>query len=180
MYHLQVGTNGIISFGRPYYFWYPQRFPTRYPWIRDTYVAAPFWHDVDIRDKGDVLHYVLDSENPAAAETFENINKFLQVWLLVLMTEKPPMDVYIISPLLYTLSLPPLSLSLSLSSVQFQMKITFKAEWMLLALWAEVPVYPHYYIEQYPNYYSDSFKNAVLNDVSCCVSHTHTVCVCVV
>ena len=52
----QVGTNGIISFGRPFYFWYSRNFPTPYPWIRETYVAAPFWHDADIRSRGDVIY----------------------------------------------------------------------------------------------------------------------------
>ena len=59
---MQVGTNGIISFGRPFYFWYPQSFPTRYPWIREAYVAAPFWMDIDIRSQGDVLYSVIKRE----------------------------------------------------------------------------------------------------------------------
>ena len=71
----QVGTNGIISFGRPFYFWYPQNFPTRYPWVRDTFVAAPFWQDVDIRSKGDIIYTTLyPGDSP---EVFNTVNMFL-------------------------------------------------------------------------------------------------------
>ncbi len=45
---LQVGTNGIISFGEPFTFASPQPFPTVFPFIYENYLLAPFWADVDI------------------------------------------------------------------------------------------------------------------------------------
>ena len=71
----QVGTNGVISFGRPFYFWYSQKFPTRYPWIRDTYVAAPLWMDMDMRSRGYVIYTTLKiGESPSV---FESVNTFM-------------------------------------------------------------------------------------------------------
>ena len=73
---MQVGTNGIISFGQPFNFYYPERFPSRYPSIRATYVAAPFWHDVDITRSGDILYTVL---NDNKLDVFNKVNRFIQV-----------------------------------------------------------------------------------------------------
>ena len=72
---VQVGTNGIISFGRPFYFWYPRNFPTPYPWIRDTFVAAPFWHDVDIQSKGHVIYATPTREE--SSQLYTTIDTFL-------------------------------------------------------------------------------------------------------
>ncbi len=49
---LQVGTNGIISFGEPFTSPSPQSFPTVYPFIHEKYLLAPFWADVDISYNG--------------------------------------------------------------------------------------------------------------------------------
>lgn len=48
----------MISFGREWYFWSPSSFPTSNYWIRNAYVVAPFWSDVDIRREGEVLYEV--------------------------------------------------------------------------------------------------------------------------
>ena len=48
----------------------------------------------------------------------------------------------------------------------------FKAEWMLIAFWDEVPVYPHSWVDQYPQYYSAGFRDTILNDV-CCGTLSH-------
>ena len=72
---MQVGTNGIISFGRPFYFWYQRNFPTPYPWMRDTFVAAPFWHDVDIWSKGHVIYAAPTREE--SSQLYTTIDTFL-------------------------------------------------------------------------------------------------------
>lgn len=67
----QVGTNGIISFEEPWYFWYPQTFPTTSSRTRDRFVVAPFWADHDIRLEGEVTYqtyYFLDRDSNAALE----------------------------------------------------------------------------------------------------------------
>ena len=52
-----------------------------------------------------------------------------------------------------------------LPSQSYQINSTFTAEWILVALWLNVPVYPHYYVEKYSQYYSSSYWDRVLNDV---------------
>ena len=37
---------------------------------------------------------------------------------------------------------------------------------MLVAMWNQVPVYPHYYVQRYPQYYSDRFRETILYNVS--------------
>ena len=52
---MQVGTNGVISFSRPFYYWYPYPFPGNY-YLRRFYVVAPYWADHDIRREGEVCY----------------------------------------------------------------------------------------------------------------------------
>ncbi|CAI8034372.1 Mucin-like protein (Fragment) [Geodia barretti] len=118
--NIYVGTNGIISFGRPFYFWYSRNFPTPYPWIRETYVAAPFWHDADIRSRGDVIYTTPSKDDYRSL--YGVIDKFLS----------------------------------------FQLNSSFTAEWILLASWVKVPVYPHHYYFQ--SDYVSSYTERILND----------------
>ena len=45
----------MISFSRPFYYWYPSPFPGYY-YLRRFYVVAPYWADHDIRRKGSVSY----------------------------------------------------------------------------------------------------------------------------
>ena len=51
---IQVGDNGVISFGKPFLFYQPQQFPTINANIRNSFVVAPFWADVDNRKSGKI------------------------------------------------------------------------------------------------------------------------------
>ena len=56
--------------------------------------------------------------------------------------------------------------------VQYQKDPDFKAEWMLIAFWNEVPVYPHSWVYRYPQFYSTGFRDTILNNV-CCGTLSH-------
>ena len=45
----------MISFSRPFYYWYPSPFPGYY-YLRRFYVVAPYWADHDIRRGGSVSY----------------------------------------------------------------------------------------------------------------------------
>ena len=45
----------MISFSRPFYYWYPYPFPGYY-YLRRFYVVAPYWADHDIRREGSVSY----------------------------------------------------------------------------------------------------------------------------
>ena len=45
----------MISFSRPFYYWYPSPFPGYY-YLRRFYVVAPYWADHDIRRDGNVFY----------------------------------------------------------------------------------------------------------------------------
>ena len=45
----------MISFSRPFYYWYPSLFPGYY-YLRRFYVVAPYWADHDIRRDGNVFY----------------------------------------------------------------------------------------------------------------------------
>ena len=58
---LQVGINGLISFGSLYGSWINQPFPGNAA-INSRYLVAPFWDDVDTRgDNGEVSYEVHQS-----------------------------------------------------------------------------------------------------------------------
>ena len=76
----QVGVNGIISFGREWYFSYPSRFPTSEFWSRNGFVIAPFWNDHDLRKSGSVSYAVIDSdEGNDSVMLIKNISKFIRL-----------------------------------------------------------------------------------------------------
>ena len=55
---IQVGTNGLISFGTGYNSFSPQVFPGNAA-ISSLYLVAPFWDDVDIRfGNGDISYEI--------------------------------------------------------------------------------------------------------------------------
>ena len=45
----------MISFSRPFYYWYPYLFPG-FSYLRRFYVVAPYWADHDIRSEGSVFY----------------------------------------------------------------------------------------------------------------------------
>ena len=49
----------MISFSRPFYYWYPSPFPGHF-YLRRFYVVAPYWADHDIRRDGEVHYKVLE------------------------------------------------------------------------------------------------------------------------
>ena len=55
-FFVQVGTNGIISFGERFTFWDPEIFPTDDYYIQTASVTAPFWSDIDTRLAGSVFY----------------------------------------------------------------------------------------------------------------------------
>ena len=77
---LQVGTNGIISFGAPWRFFDPMPFPTNSLSTRDTYVVALFWNDHDMRLEGDIFyetHSAL-SGNPTSSNLLDYVSAFIR------------------------------------------------------------------------------------------------------
>ena len=55
---MQVGTNGIITFGEPLYLNYPELFPGIRSEIANAFILAPFWDNVDIRKTGNISYEV--------------------------------------------------------------------------------------------------------------------------
>ena len=94
---LQVGTNGIVSFGKPFYFWWPHYFPG-YFWVRQRSVVAPFWADVDIRKDGMVWYRVYTDENDIVLKMasrdvqmfVKDFETFEARWVLVATWDKVP------------------------------------------------------------------------------------------
>ena len=52
----------MISFSRPFYYWYPYPFPGHY-YLRRFYVVAPYWADHDIRRQGNVFYETFERGN---------------------------------------------------------------------------------------------------------------------
>ena len=69
----------MISFSRPFYYWYPYPFPGYY-YLRRFYVVAPYWADHDIRREGSVSYETFErgrSENDD--RILDRVNTFLQL-----------------------------------------------------------------------------------------------------
>ena len=88
---LQVGDNGVISFGSPFLFHRPSLFPTNIETIRHRFVVAPFWADVDSRRSGLIRYQVLDATkhsnatiNEVSSYISQTVNEsFSGLWMLV-------------------------------------------------------------------------------------------------
>ena len=99
-----MNENGVISFNEPWKYSYPDRFPTKFFYTRDTLAVAPFWSDNDIRREGNVRYATYcdftlnedlctDSEEGATAlglvNTYINagkgpdVNRFFGKWMLI-------------------------------------------------------------------------------------------------
>jgi len=76
---LQVGTNGIISFSKPFYFWWPSPFPGYY-YLRRFYVVAPYWSDNDIRRDGEVSYEIFQKGRSSYDDMMlDTVNYYLNV-----------------------------------------------------------------------------------------------------
>ena len=84
--HLQISSNGLISFGVQFTAFRPQTFPI------SVNVVAPYWDDIDLRTKGVVRYAVVDDSHPTLSCLLELTNdlireeenvEFKASWLLV-------------------------------------------------------------------------------------------------
>ena len=86
---LQVGSNGLLSFRSRINPFTPSLFPTT-NFVRNGFVVAPFWSDVDARIAGCIQYQVFDpvSDNATISEVSSYISQatnksFSGVWMLV-------------------------------------------------------------------------------------------------
>ena len=69
----------MISFSRPFYYYYPSPFPGDY-YIRSHYVVAPYWADHDIRRGGRVLYETFQrGQSRNDNNILNNVNRYLRV-----------------------------------------------------------------------------------------------------
>lgn len=95
----QISTNGIISFGEPFYVLPPSLFPGTASTVAGSYLVSPFWADVDITLKGGI-HYEIHPGNTAASSTvLTTVSDFVSeregvvfegTWMLVVTWESVP------------------------------------------------------------------------------------------
>ena len=80
MFYLQVGTNGIVSFGEEFAHFDASPFPTTLLESYYSHVAAPFWSDVDARLNGSIWYEVHDAEenNPISNEVLSSVSTFIR------------------------------------------------------------------------------------------------------
>ena len=83
-YELQVNENGVFSFGDPWQFSHPNRYPTTNPATRLRHVIGPFWSDNDIRREGTIRYVTIESTSPTGSirimnETADYVNDRLVV-----------------------------------------------------------------------------------------------------
>lgn len=87
----QVSSNGLISFGRPVTDDSPQPFPTDSADIFWSFIAAPFWSDVNLLENSSVYWEIrgTDDSNIALSEVSDLIRsqyielQFTATWMLV-------------------------------------------------------------------------------------------------
>ena len=71
---IQVGTNGLLSFGTGYNSFVTQQFPGNAV-IQSLYLVAPFWDDVDIRfGNGDISYEIHET----GSFFLDQVNAFIQ------------------------------------------------------------------------------------------------------
>ena len=92
IFFVQVGINGIISFGQEWFFWYSEPFPTDSYYLQNSYVVAPFWADIDTRRAGSVFYEVHEwGYNKGSNAVLERLSGFISAemsdftasWMLV-------------------------------------------------------------------------------------------------
>ena len=69
----------MISFGRPFYYWYPSQFPGYY-YLRRFYVVAPYWADHDIRTEGNVSYETFERGRSRNDDiVLDNVSHYLRI-----------------------------------------------------------------------------------------------------
>ena len=69
----------MISFSRPFYYWYPSPFPGNY-YLRRFYVVAPYWADHDIRRDGNVFYETFErGRSRIDNNILDNVNRYLRL-----------------------------------------------------------------------------------------------------
>ena len=69
----------MISFSRPFYYWYPSPFPGYY-YLRRFYVVAPYWADHDIRRDGNVFYETFERGRSRNDDNvLDIVNRYLEL-----------------------------------------------------------------------------------------------------
>ena len=69
----------MISFSRPFYYWYPSQFPGFY-YLRRFHVVAPYWADHDIRREGNISYETFErGRSESDDNVLDKVNAFLQL-----------------------------------------------------------------------------------------------------
>ena len=69
----------MISFSRPFYYWYPSPFPGHF-YLRRFHVVAPYWTDHDIRRTGSICYETFERGRSQNDDSELNrVNTFLQM-----------------------------------------------------------------------------------------------------
>ena len=84
--HMQISSNGLISFGSRFTYFVPQSFPIPYN------VIAPYWDDINLRNKGVVRYATITHSHPTLSCLLDMTNdlikerenvEFNATWVLV-------------------------------------------------------------------------------------------------
>ena len=70
---MQVGTNGLISFGGPITDFSPSLFP-----LEHNFIVAPFWSDVDISNGVGRIRYEVHTTSSVGSTFLSNVSQFIQ------------------------------------------------------------------------------------------------------
>ncbi len=78
---LQVGNNGIFSFGEPLLENSPSEFPTLQASTYYAYIVAPFWSDIDTRLNGSVRWQVYSPDSDDEDVLISRVEEFINIEL---------------------------------------------------------------------------------------------------
>ena len=70
--HIQVSTEGVISFGEEFPYSEPAEFPTQVANTRFKYIVAPYWSNIDTRLDGQVWYETHQSGSSAVSNQVLN------------------------------------------------------------------------------------------------------------
>ena len=76
-----MNENGVISFENPWKYAYPELLPTNNDDIQNSFIAAAFWSDNDIRKDGVIRYATYDranDNNPSGKAVLDQVNKVIQ------------------------------------------------------------------------------------------------------
>ena len=78
MYHLQMSTNGVISFGVEFSHFFPSLFPTESAVTYYDFAVAPYWTDNDARLNGRVSWEMYSTGDSAVTDDIiDDVNTFI-------------------------------------------------------------------------------------------------------